>query len=321
MFAALLLASCPVQELTPPELGPGRDAIEVDTSILVTDVIQVYDARQTVQADVYYRLSWLDERLASEDEEIRVVPLDTIWRIDLQPIRPRGLTKLLPELASIDAEGRVTYTQRLTGEFGSPTYLKDFPFDEHKLRIAFLYSVGARVPIEPVEGQIVEVSKTLTIPNWTITNPRLLIEDVQVSEQLPPLPAVALEVDAKRNSSYYLTSILFPLLVIVMMSWTVFWAPPTAIAIQFGFAATSILTIIAYRFALANQIPPVPYTTRLDKFLNGSFILTFLALVEVIVTARLLYREKSDVAERIDVACRWLFPLALAAIGARAFLL
>jgi len=30
-------------------------------------------------------------------------------------------------------------------------------------------------------------------------------------------------------------TIIFPLVVIVMMSWTVFWAPPSYIAVQFGF--------------------------------------------------------------------------------------
>ena len=68
-------------------------------------------------------------------------------------------------------------------------------------------------------------------------------------------------------------------------------------------------------------MPPLSYSTRLDVFLNGAFILAFFALVEVIITARLIYRERVSAAERVDLHARWVFPLLLAGIAVRAFLL
>jgi hypothetical protein len=116
------------------------------------------------------------------------------------------------------------------------------------------------------------------------------------------------------------TSVIFPLIVLVIMSWAVFWIPQIEIGVQLGFAATSMLTIIAYRFALAHEVPPVPYSTALDKFLNGVFVLAFLALVEVVVTARLIHRDRRHRAELVDRWCRWVFPFLLALVGIQAFL-
>lgn len=97
-------------------------------------------------------------------------------------------------------------------------------------------------------------------------------------------------------------------MVIVMRPWTVFWTPPAQIAVRFGFSATSILTVIACRLALANQVPPLSSSTQLGVFLNGASILAFLALVQVILTTRLFYRERVAAAERVDFHARWVFP-------------
>jgi hypothetical protein len=180
--------------------------------------------------------------------------------------------------------------------------------------LGFMFRNPQGVNLKVVRGAIVGRADQLTIPDWTIGQVELDLSPVRLSEGLPAQPAFAVNFEGTRATSHYVVGVLLPLIALVMMSWTVFWAPPTYIAVQFGFAATSILTLIAYRFALASQVPPLTYTTRLDDFLNGAFVIVLLALVEVIVTSRLIYREKVELAERVDGVCRWAFPLALALI-------
>lgn len=175
--------------------------------------------------------------------------------------------------------------------------------------------------MELVPGEMVGVAEQLSIPDWTIRGGRLDLTPMVLSDALPPMMSAGLILRAERNLSHYLTKVILPLIVIVMISWTVFWAPPPQIAVQFGFAATSILTVIAYRFALASQLPPVPYSTRLDSFLNGAFILVALALVEVVVTAQLIYKERVADALKVDVFCRTVFPIVLVLIAGYSFFL
>src|SRR5207302_5901628 len=75
-----------------------------------------------------------------------------------------------------------------------------------------------------------------------------------------------------------------------------------------GIAVTSMLTIIAYRFILANQLPKVAYLTRFDYLLLGCTTLVFLALVEVVAAHRLLTQGYSEGTRKLDVLSRGIFP-------------
>lgn len=300
-------------------LSPPGDEVEVKVSFFLIDLLRILDSEQAAEADLIYRLEWKDERLADPDARVRWVDLDDIWHPRLQPAAPRGLNELLANSGSVDAEGNVTVVQRTIGLFGAPMNLAEFPFDEQTFQFKFIFTHARGTRIIPIRGDIVEVTDTPTIPDWTIGECEMSLEPTILSSALPPLQSATFTVEAKRNRNFYLTKVIFPLIIIVMMSWTVFWAPHAQINIQFGFAATSILTVIAYRFALASQLPPVPYSTRLDSFLNGCFIMSFLALVEVVVTARLIHREKSELAEKVDAACRVAAPVALAALAFYSF--
>jgi hypothetical protein len=69
-----------------------------------------------------------------------------------------------------------------------------------------------------------------------------------------------------------------------MMSWTVFWIDPTNGGPQISVAVTSMLTLIAYRFAIGSEVPKLPYLTRLDGFILAGSLLVFLSLIEVMLT-------------------------------------
>jgi hypothetical protein len=47
---------------------------------------------------------------------------------------------------------------------------------------------------------------------------------------------------------------------------------------QVSIAMTSMLTLIAYRFAIDSQLPRLPYMTRLDVFILASTLLVFFPL-------------------------------------------
>ena len=55
-----------------------------------------------------------------------------------------------------------------------------------------------------------------------------------------------LEFEAHRLLGFYIWKVMIPLVLIVFMSWTVFWIDPVHVAAQIGVATTSMLTFIAY---------------------------------------------------------------------------
>ena len=70
-----------------------------------------------------------------------------------------------------------------------------------------------------------------------------------------------------------------------------------------------MLTLIAYRFLLSNDLPKLSYLTRLDYFLLGSTVMVFTALVAVAASTRLEDTGQSGPASTLNRHSRWFFPL------------
>ena len=94
-----------------------------------------------------------------------------------------------------------------------------------------------------------------------------------------------------------------------MMSWAVFWINPVKFGPQLGIAATAMLTLIAFQFALTAILPKLSYFTTMDKLILGSSGLVFLSFVESVLTIYLVSIGKEAAAIKVDDICRWLFPL------------
>src|SRR4029077_15977122 len=107
----------------------------------------------------------------------------------------------------------------------------------------------------------------------------------------------------------YILKVILPLVLIVMMSWSVFWIDPATSNSQISVAVTSMLTLIAYRFAIDSQLPRLPYMTRLDALFLTSTLLVFFSLIEVLVTTILDNNQQTERAKRLDRCCRALFPI------------
>lgn len=124
------------------------------------------------------------------------------------------------------------------------------------------------------------------------------------------------EFRAKRSRQHYIRKVIVPLLLIVMMSWTVFWIDRSMGNSQISLAVTSMLTRIAYRFAVGNEVPRLPYLTNLDAFLLVSTAMVFLALIEAVATTALWLNGRQPLAVTIDRRCRMLFPIGFVVANA-----
>ena len=105
---------------------------------------------------------------------------------------------------------------------------------------------------------------------------------------------------------------IMPLVLIVFMSWAVFWINPKEAGTQIGISTASMLTLIAYRFTVDLLVPKVSYMTRLDEFILGSTFLVFLSLLQVILTSSLMRHGKETLSLKVDLLSRFVFPVLFA---------
>jgi hypothetical protein len=105
-----------------------------------------------------------------------------------------------------------------------------------------------------------------------------------------------------------------------MMSWVVFLIDPKEAGTQINVAITTMLTLIAYRFAVGTDLPKVSYLTRLDYFILVATFLVFASLVEVVVTSGYAKIGELKRARAIDRWARVLFPLTFIAVCLQSFI-
>jgi hypothetical protein len=298
--------------------GPAK--IEIECFII--DVANINDHEQTFEADISIRLMWQDSRLARPGEsDVVTVPLSDVWNPRLRIANQREVKEHFPDVVRIAADGWVTFEQRYSGDFTSTADISDFPLDERTIAITLVTADHSAKEIELVftDSNIGRL-ESFSVPNWTIgdvTAKTSTLSPFGVKQML----RIDLEMHGKRKSAYYVWSVIVPLLMIVMMSWSVFFIKPRFLAPQMSMSATSMLTLIAYRFAIATILPPVPYLTRMDIFVTGSTVLVFLALVESILTGTLAEYEHNILAEKLDGIARILFPSVFAVFAVLTFLL
>lgn len=327
LSATLAFASLPF--LLWPSIGSGEERVVLDrpdpegvptlvsTGIVLTNIHEINAEKQSYLANVFVKLRWKDPRLAERSGATRRRALESIWHPNVYPAKSESTIEKLSKTVTVEPDGTVTYLQIYQGRFTVPLYLSDFPFDQHELqfRIASINYSPDEIKFirDEVEG-LSGFGRDLTVPDWKIGDWHVEAEGYQPILGDLTLASYVFRFDAYRRIGYFVVQIFIPLTLIIFMSWIVFWIDPTHVGPQLGIATTSMLTLIAYRFAIGNLLPAISYLTRMDYFMLSSTGLVFLALVEVGYTSRLVGRQKETLARRINMLSRILFPLAFVAI-------
>jgi hypothetical protein len=296
---------------------PDPDGVptSIKIGVLVADITAVDDVGQAIEGDFFLRMQWRDPRLAGL-AGCRI-PKSGVWFPRIELLNSNRLTsrrQFTFDQVRVQEDGLVVYLQRNFGRISTYHDLSRFPFDSHEfeLRMADFDYSSNEIRLIP-DPAFTALAQRLNIPDWDIVGVRGKVENRFLDELDKSLSIFALLIDASRKSGYYILKLLMPLALIVMMSWTVFWIDPEKFGPQIGISATSMLTLIAFQFALSTVLPKLSYFTVMDRLILGATILVFLSLVEATVTAVLVTRGRKELAVRIDATCRWLFPSALLA--------
>lgn len=317
LFGAASAPGCGAAEedLSRPD-GAGTPT-QVRIGLYLADFFEVSGADQTFLADVVLRAEWRDPRLAGRWEGVRGMALDSVWNPRLVIVNHRGATASLPQRVEVDSSGMVRYQQRWWGRFSARLALQDFPLDRQGFHLQVV-SLGyrrdeVRLVINSAEYRSGR-AETLSIADWTVGPALIDPADLVPAPGLEALSGVRLRWAADRYFGYYLVQVILPLVFIVLMGWTALWVDPAVVATRVSVSMTTMLTLIAYRFALGRSVPNLTYLTRFDYFMMASTILIFLMLLLVAAGAYLVSKGKTPLVHRLDGWGRLVFPAAFAAV-------
>lgn len=325
LFAAMLVVA-PKSDGSEPAsfaaLSPPALPTVVSVDLWGIQIFSINEDEETFEIEATLEASWLDERLAFDagtigSEEIYYQgdgALDKLksgmWWPYFEVTDARHSRDQMYVEVNIAAGGRVYYRERFTVQIKQGFDLSDFPFDSHSIS----FSIGPygydteRVVFEPM-GDPKRVS------NWEPEDWYVDWSELAISNEPDMFANATVALDIARDPRHYVVNIILPLLLIVVISSAVFWMnfDTTHLGDRLSVSFTSVLTVVAFAFVAADNLPRLGYSTVLDSILSWSYVFLALNILESLIASR-LYAGRPAATRRLDSFFRFFYAPAYALV-------
>lgn len=123
---------------------------------------------------------------------------------------------------------------------------------------------------------------------------------------------IIISVFINRSFAPYISKLLIPLMIILLLVYFVFFLPPEKIDISAGLTVTSLLSAIAFQLAVSGELPEIGYIIYIDKIFYTCYFLIAIGLAQSLITFYLDDsgdEKKKKLAVNLDLLFRYLFPI------------
>jgi hypothetical protein len=309
--------------LSPPLIGDGP--VKVTVALHVLNLASIDEVTERFQLTGYLLTQWRDPRLTYQPggpaEKFRTLTPGSVWQPRLVMINVVGPRHTYETSLRVEPDGLMSYVERFDAALTSTFHLKSFPFDAQKLEIIihpftvqqpFVTFVPSQLPV----WTAAEFNSYSSLESWQFKSITFGIQSAASQFGKNTMAEARFQIAVERRYGFYLWKVFLPLLLMVIMSWSVFWFDPPEVSSQVTIAVTTILTIIAFALAISLTLPRIPYLTFADAFFLTCYVFAFITMVEL-TAVHIAYRnERRKVAARIRRTARWLVPSAFVAINA-----
>ena len=290
----------------------------VDIGLYVIDISNVNAVENTYRLEGLIDLSWCDPRFTVNTkekhheiylEEDAATKLNRIWWPSITFVNEVGEYFRKNEELMIMANGTVEYREKFSVELKSFFDLQKFPFDEQTLDVEIeSFAWNKNEVMLQKNPEKTGFNPTLNLPEWEIGDLQTNIQTTQEVRSKEPFDKFLMQIKLIRNPGFYLWKVIVPLIILVIISWSVFWMSEESLADRISFSLTGILTVVAYQFLISENLPNISYLTLMDAILSLSFLAIALTVAENIIVNWLKMENLKFLATKVDRVCRIAFP-------------
>lgn len=317
--------------LEPGMPNPPASPTIVRCAILVLDVIDIDDVNESFTAEIAVVANWHDPRLAFDaaaagtdrklfQGDYQFAEVFRGWWPQFLIVNEAGGGETHGIRLEVHPDGTVRYLEHRSVQLETPMQLHDFPFDTQRLR-AVLVSFGDRADevVFEVEDryadttdELVHRDQDVNVAGWDLQHLSMAVDETTLATATgrERFSRLVTTIQLRRRSWQFVWQMLFPLLVIVSMIWSIFWIDGTSLAERLNVSFIGVLTIVAYQFVVIEHMPRMSYLTFTDVLLLVSFVAMAATIPQSLAVHALVRRGAEGRARRIDRTCRWAFPLA-----------
>lgn len=244
----------------------------VRVQIFINSIGRIDSSSETWEADFWLRAIWSDEHLfevRNSDDDFRVDWDDPEWfQPRLEIVNSQNLA-LVMEQKFVDTD-EIFLEQRWRGTLHSDMDLHSFPYDEQELRIDVESSFHACKFIKLVtaaEDAALYSRKCNDHSEFKINRAVLdnTINKVEfVTEDDADFERYSMIVHVSRRSGFYVGKVGLVNLICVIIGCSISFISPEKPGDRLGINSTMFLTLVAFQFVVAAQMPKIGYFTLLD---------------------------------------------------------
>ncbi|MDP3501173.1 MAG: hypothetical protein Q8S33_12590 [Myxococcales bacterium] len=250
--------------------------------------VEAIDLEQNAyHLNVVLWFKWKGER--DPTKSVRFVNLLEAWALSQVPVFEEPLT--LPD-------GSRYQRLNVEGRFFHKFWLGTFPLDWQKVLLELEDSQRTEAQLvfdlDPASGIVPE----LAVPGWNVkelVNEERRVEVPGAFGLSGPLKTSRFRfgVVLQRPLRVLFTTMLPPLVLVLLCCWFVFFLEPVHVEARVGTVITALLTIVFLQLAFTDDLPYLGSTVLLDQLFNLSYLVITAILFECVTVTRLFDRAKA----------------------------
>jgi len=303
---------------------------EVYINYAVNQLTNIDYVNQTFEIDFYFQQYWKIDSIDLIDSTAKDSSIPNGTEIDLTRLTWYPKNDFTNAI-SIEPIGDISYScidgyilmdARYKGTFYKQMDLKDFPFDNQDLTIhledfiktidELVYQYGSPFDPNVVAVDTCLISSTSAFETDTDFSEFHLNDVVKAISteheyEFTANPQTYSELqfvlNVSRKKGFYFSKVISISLLIVLMSWIVFYMNVSDLQSRVGFSITAFLALTAHNFVVNDLLPMISYLTTMDHIVLGTNILVFFTVIENIVVARIASKVSIEKAKEIDLYC------------------
>jgi len=323
-------AACGAEPMPAGMPNPPTSPTKVACALAIIDVVNIDDVNENFQAEIAVLSTWRDPRLAF-DPDVEGTPVKLFqgdyqfnevfkgWWPQIVILNEVGRDDPKAVTVMVFPDGTVRYREQRNALFETPMELHAFPFDTQRLKVSMIpfANTADEVVLEVDErfatstDEYVRREHDVNVAGWDLQRLEMAVDEslMMVGDTPTRFSRLVTTIQLQRRSWQYIWEILFPLLALVSVVWSIFWVEIDSLADRLNIAFIGVLTIVAYQFVLVENTPRMSYLTFLDSVLISSFVMMAATVPQSLLIHSLVRKGMQRLARTIDRTSRWAFPL------------
>jgi hypothetical protein len=305
------------------------DTFVVDAGFMLFDVNEIEESKETVEFEGALLLSWKDPRQAFDPatsgvaERVfkgtyQVNEVYDGWRPQVVLANQSGNFNLQGVVLRVEPDGTVWYVEEFDASAESPMDLRFFPFDTQilQLHFKFLGYSSDEVRFRPVD----EFSRLAPQQGSAIGNAAWAVSGFSVSsgedrsaiagpDVIAAGSTLRVAITAERRSAHIVRVVVLPLMLIVALSWVIFWMDRETLSNRMDISFIALLTVVAFQIMVEQTLPAIPNFTLMSGFLAINYVLVAATVLITLRVDQLDRAGRQAKGDRLDLRCRWIFPV------------